>query len=75
MRKRTVTSWKNVPVNMGTEYVGLVLGRTQQSVKQLCQSGILPAKKVGGKWNIEKTQLMIYCGVPKEIALQETGLY
>ncbi len=73
--KNTPTTWKNIPLLMDINYAALLLSKTPENVNKLCQNGTIPAKKVGNEWRIEKSQLMIFLGISKDIALRQTGLY
>ncbi|MGR5995619.1 helix-turn-helix domain-containing protein [Bacillus cereus] len=48
------TSLKNI---IGVEEVAKFLGRSSQTVRNMCVAGKLPAKKIEGKWLLDKTML------------------
>ncbi|MDA1774254.1 helix-turn-helix domain-containing protein [Bacillus cereus] len=48
------TSLKNI---IGVEEAAEFLGRSSQTVKNMCVAGKLPAKKIEGKWILDKTML------------------
>ncbi|MED3271716.1 DNA-binding protein [Bacillus thuringiensis serovar silo] len=47
-------SLKNI---IGVEEAAKFLGRSSQTVKNMCVAGKLPAKKIEGKWILDKTML------------------
>lgn len=48
------TSLKNI---IGVEEATKFLGRSSQTVRNMCVAGKLPAKKIEGKWILDKTML------------------
>lgn len=48
------TSLKNI---IGLEEASKFLGRSPQTVRNMCVAGKLPAKKIEGKWILDKTML------------------
>ncbi|MBW3492048.1 helix-turn-helix domain-containing protein [Bacillus sp. FDAARGOS_1420] len=51
------TSLKNI---IGVEEAAKILGRSSQTVKNMCVAGKLPAKQIGGKWILDKTMLKFF---------------
>ncbi|HDR6245317.1 TPA: helix-turn-helix domain-containing protein [Bacillus cereus] len=48
------TSLKNI---IGVEEATKILGRSSQTIKNMCVAGKLPAKQIEGKWILDKTML------------------
>ncbi|HDR7791274.1 DNA-binding protein [Bacillus cereus] len=48
------TSLKNI---IGVEETAKFLGRSSQTIRNMCVAGKLPAKKIEGKWILDKTML------------------
>lgn len=42
----------------GASAIAKVIGRTDRQVFHLLEQGAIPAKRVGGRWVAERTQLM-----------------
>lgn len=65
-RKNTRTAfvydWASVPVIIDTAMVCQLLGMSDATVKRLCASGELPARKIGKMWRINRADLMHYVG-------------
>ncbi|PGB04637.1 helix-turn-helix domain-containing protein [Bacillus toyonensis] len=51
------TSYDSLKNIIGVEEAAKFLGRSSQTVKNMCTAGKLPAKKIEGKWALNKTML------------------
>lgn len=70
---RPITSWEEVPLVMDIPYLCRLLGRSQESIKQLCQRGQIPAFKAGKEWRIDKTALQAWIQAQYLAGLPGTG--
>jgi hypothetical protein len=44
----------------GVEAIANIIGRTPRVTFHLCNTGELPARKVGGRWVIERSRLVAF---------------
>lgn len=58
--KNLVYNWDNVPVVVDIPYLMALLGCSREKVRKECESGNLPAFKVGGMWRVRKDALEAY---------------
>lgn len=63
VRDTFVYDWDRVPVIVDTAMVCQLLGMSDATVKRLCASGELPARKIGKMWRINRDDLKRYMGV------------
>lgn len=55
MRYRAaITSWDDIPLVFDIPIMCRLLGRSNESIKQLCQQKKIPAFKAGREWRFEK---------------------
>ncbi len=53
-------NWDNVPVIIDPPYVARLLGCSVELIRKNCQSGKIPAFKIGDMWRIRKEDLITY---------------
>ena len=58
--KNYIYNWDEIPVVVDPPYVATLLGCSREKVRKECQSGKLPAFKVGDMWRIRKDDLIAY---------------
>lgn len=61
----SVYSWDSVPIIITPNLAGDILQLTPQRIRQLCESGEIPAKKIGSSWRITKDDIMQVAGARK----------
>ena len=44
----------------GTEAISKLIGRTERQTAHLLKKGAIPAKKIGGRWVAEESQVIAY---------------
>ncbi|WEK50285.1 MAG: DNA-binding protein [Candidatus Kaistia colombiensis] len=44
----------------GVKAIALLIGRTERQTFRLLSDGLLPAKKVGGRWVIDRSRLTAF---------------
>jgi hypothetical protein len=49
----------------GANEVGRAIGRDERQAVRLLQTGAIPARKVGGKWVVERGALRAFFGRPE----------
>lgn len=50
-------SWDELPLLLDIETASIVLRISQDSVRQMCKNGDLPAIHIGKQWRIDKEKL------------------
>lgn len=59
-----VTNAETIPSRLdliwGAEQISKVIGRTRRSTFDMLEKGELPAKKVNGRWVIERSKLIAF---------------
>lgn len=70
-RRNRVVEWKDEPVILTVERVGLILNRTPEAVRRYCQDKTIPAEKVGTEWCISKENLRRRLGEEPEYTSPE----
>jgi len=55
---------ENIPSSMdllwGAEEIAKFIGRSRRSVFDMLEKGVLPAKKVNGRWVVERSKLIAF---------------
>ena len=61
---------ESVDMEITTEEVAELLNRTDSRIRQLCRSGLLPARKVDGRWMVRRSALVSYVALsmPRKVA-------
>ncbi len=57
------TNWQQVPLILTLTQVTYLLNVSREQARKLLAAGIIPAKKVGAEWRVEKSSLLEYLGV------------
>ncbi len=55
-------SWDEVPVLFYTDTASILLHKAEDTVRQLCQEGKIPAKRIGRQWVFEKDTFRSFYG-------------
>lgn len=55
-----IYNWDAVPLIVDIPYLMRLLGCSREKVRMECQSGRLPAFKVGDMWRVRKDDLIAY---------------
>lgn len=63
MRTVPYRNWNSVPVLFDVATAAVLFDRAPDTIKRLAGAGKIPAKKVGGEWVFEKTQIMRCLGL------------
>ncbi len=60
MEDELQTSTQPLDLIWGADKIAVVIGRTKRQTFHLLESGELPAKKIGGRWVIERGKLIAF---------------
>lgn len=52
-----VITWEEFPLTLTTKDMAVILNVSKESARKYCESGVLPAKKIGKVWRISKDKL------------------
>lgn len=63
MRTVPFRNWNSVPVLFDVATAAVLFDRAPDTIKRLAGAGKIPAKKIGGEWVFEKTQVMRCLGL------------
>ncbi len=63
IKKRQITDWRDVPIVVDIDFVALVLNCHPESIRRMAAKGEIPAKKVGGVWRFNKSELRKFLGL------------
>lgn len=55
--KKKITDWDSVPIILDTQYVALIFGVSENTVKSWAKNGILEYKKIGKKLFFDKEHI------------------
>lgn len=55
MPRQQICHWEQVPLIFDIPIAALLLGRSCENVKKMCQRREIPAFKVGREWRFDKT--------------------
>lgn len=58
--KKLIYSWDEIPVILDIHYLTILLGCSREKIRMECQSGRLPAFKIGDMWRVRKDELIAY---------------
>lgn len=56
-RERPLCCWESFPMTLKTRDMAVILNVSVESARKYCESGVLPAKKIGKVWRISKDKL------------------
>lgn len=56
----TETTNEPLPLVWGVKAIANIIGRTERQTFHMLSSGMLPGKKVGGRWVAERNQLTTF---------------
>lgn len=55
-----IYNWDDVPIVIDPPYAARLLGCSVQLIRKNCQSGKIPAFKIGDMWRIRKEDIIAY---------------
>lgn len=58
--KKLIYSWDEIPLILDIAYLTTLLGCSREKIRMECQSGRLPAFKIGDMWRVRKDDLIAF---------------
>jgi len=58
----TVYNWDKLPLALDVATVAVILGNDPCTINRKCREGLLPARKVGRTWHVDRDRLRAMLG-------------
>ena len=70
---RCITNWDDVPVIFDIPVCCILLGKSYDRIKKMCQKHEIPAFKFGAEWRFRKDEIMKWASSDHKAATHQHG--